>query len=90
MPQIQLESKGLELYDLCSQRQSTAGETRFVWQWNQGCQILVVSSEGIAKDALDVAFSVGIPVIMFEDGVTDGYTALVQGTMRLPVKCRRV
>ena len=74
----QLESKGLSYTTyVAKDKAQQANQIRMAVE--SGCQILVVAPEGIAKDALDVAFSAGIPVIMFEDGVTDGYTALVQG-----------
>lgn len=74
----QLESKGLT-YATYVAKDKTQQANQIRMALEAGCQILVVVPEGIGKEALDFAFSAGIPVIMFEDGVTDGYTALVQG-----------
>ena len=74
----QLESKGLT-YATYVAKDKTQQANQIRMALEAGCQILVVVPEGIGKEALDFAFSAGIPVVMFEDGVTDGYTALVQG-----------
>ena len=74
----QLESKGLT-YATYVAKDKTQQANQIRMALEAGCQILVVVPEGIGKEALDVAFSAGIPVVMFEDGVSDGYAALVQG-----------
>lgn len=74
----QLESKGLT-YSTYVAKDATQQAHQIKMAVEAGCQALIVVPEGIDKSALDVALSANIPVILFEDGLTDQYAALVQG-----------
>lgn len=74
----QLEAKGLT-YSTYVAKDAAQQAHQIKMAVESGCQALVVVPEGIGKEALDAALSAGIPVIMFEDGIIDGYAALVQG-----------